>query len=215
VFSIYIISSNQAVKDESQVINLLFQNGMQHFHLRKKTWMKNEVKQLIENIDSAYHNRIVLHHHPQLVFDFDLAGFHFNSAYPYQEEMVNKLRSNNKSVSVSSHSICDIGEYELEADYQFVSPIFPSISKPNVVETFNHQKLKTYFALKPKSKFIALGGIEPNKIETVKELKFDGAAILGYLWKAYETNENKEILVEKFNQINQNKINTQTMFLSL
>lgn len=202
MLSLYIISSNEIVAKESEAINALFENGMHHFHLRKKTWMKAEVIELLEKINSAYYKHIALHHHPELVFEYDLAGFHFNSAYPYQEKIATKLREAQKTVSVSSHNICDIGEYELEADYQFVSPIFPSISKSNQVELFDQEKLKNYFVLKPKSKFIALSGVEPKNLKEIKELRFDGAAVLGYLWEAFQKDADITNIVTRYNNLN-------------
>ena len=201
MFRLYIISSNNIIENEAKAINALFDNGMTHFHLRKKTWMKNEVSELIDSINTKHHSKIVLHSQFDLIFHYDLAGFHFNSSFPYQEELAIKLRKAEKSVSVSSHNICDMGEYELESDYQFVSPIFPSISKPDYTEVFDHQKLKNYFVLKPKSKFIALGGIEPDKIELVKQMNFDGFAVMGFLWQQYEIDSNIYSLIDRFNKL--------------
>jgi len=182
-------------------VELLCKEGLAYFHLRKKTWFKENIEQWIQHIDEQYHNKLVLHSHPQLVFDYNLKGFHFNSSYPYQQKLAIQLQKAGKTISIASHSICDMGEYELDVDYQLVSPVFPSISKPDLTVKFDHKKLKDYLLLKPKSKFIALGGIDANNIKQVKVLGFDGAATLGYLWKDFEKNVAVDELLQRYNHL--------------
>jgi len=201
-----VLTANEKLINEEQAINALFKNGLQHLHLRKKTWFKKELNQLIETIDPNWYSKIILHTHPQLVFDFDLRGFHFNRSYPYNEQMAEGLKEAGKTLSVSSHSICDMSEYSLEVDYQFVSPIHPSNSKQNADKLMDHSKLKNYLVLKPKSKFIALSGIEPGNIAATLNLGFDGVAVLGYLWNDFEKDKNIDSLVKRFTDL-QNVLN--------
>lgn len=203
---LFVLTSNNKLANENLVINALFKNGLQHLHLRKKTWFKKELINFIETINPKWHSKIVLHTHPQLVFNFDLKGFHFNKSYPYNEQMALQLKEAGKTLSVSSHSICDMSEYSLEVDYQFVSPIYPSSSKQNANKLMDHTKLKNYLVLKPKSKFIALSGIVPNNIANTFNLGFDGVAVLGYLWNDFEKDKNINNLIERFIKL-QNALN--------
>jgi len=52
--------------------------------------------------------------------------------------------------------------------------------------------------LKPKSKFIALGGVDERTIHLTKNLGFDGAATLGYLWNEFEKNAAIDELIKRF-----------------
>ncbi len=200
-FEIIVVSHPNKIVGEIEAIDQLFQASLSCFHLRKKTWFKHDLIQFIENIEETYHAKIMLHSHPSLVFEYDLKGFHFNKNYPYQEKLAEQLKEAGKTISIASHSICDMGEYELEVDYQLVSPVFPSISKPAVTQTLDHKKLSDYLLLKPKSKFFALGGIDESNINKAKTLGFDGAATLGYLWNDFEKNVNQNELIERFNRL--------------
>jgi len=207
IYKLYVVSApDKEVESEAEKINALFKAGMQHFHLRKKTWFKKELSTLIENIDEQHYSKIVLHSQLDLVEEFDLAGFHFNKDFPYQEKWAEQLRKNGKTLSVSSHSICDMGDYELEVDYQFVSPVFPSISKSDVTETIEHEKIANYLLLKPKSKFIALGGIHPENMSEALDMGFDGIASLGYIWMGPKSPVNCfEKLNSKLHSLNKQK----------
>jgi len=201
-----ILTNNQALEKEAEAIDALFENGLDYLHLRKKTWFKKKLIALIESINSKWYGNIVLHTHPQLVFEYDLKGFHFNKSQPYNEQLAEQLKTAGKTISVSSHSICDMSEFSLEVDYQLVSPIFSSNSKQNEKDLMNHTKLKNYLVLKPGSKFIALSGISPKNISTALNLGFDGVAVLGYLWNDFEKDQNINKLVERFLSL-QNALN--------
>jgi len=197
-FNIITISYPLKVEQEIAALEHLFNVGLNTFHLRKKTWFKNEIKKYLNQINQAHYPKIMLHSHPELVFEYNLKGFHFNKDYPFQEKLANQLHQEGKLISVASHSICDMGEYELDVDYQLVSPVFSSISKPELTQTLDHTKLKDYLLLKPKSKFIALGGIDHTNITQVKDLGFDGVATLGYLWTPFKKNGDLNKLGERF-----------------
>jgi len=201
-FKLIVISHPEKINNELLAIDQLFKLNLQRFHLRKKTWFEYELAEFIEKIDEAHYSKIVLHSHPKLVFQYNLGGFHFNKDFPYQNVMAEKLKRSGKSISISSHSICDMGEYELDVDYQFVSPIFLSISKPEISAGFDYEKLRKYLLLKPKSKFIALGGINTENILKTKNIGFDGAATLGFLWSNFEKEDSVSNLSERFIKLN-------------
>jgi phosphoribosylformimino-5-aminoimidazole carboxamide ribonucleotide (ProFAR) isomerase len=91
------------------------------------------------------------------------------------------------------HTLNELEKYQEKYDYAFLSPVFDSISKAGYQSKFNLSFLKE--ALKNRSeKIIALGGIDEDKLDTVKELGFAGIAMLGAIWQS-------ENPVEKFKQI--------------
>jgi len=196
-----VISHPTQLQNEIDAIEHLYNAGLSYFHVRKKKWFKNDLEKWIQQINEQAYSKLVLHSHPQLVFEYNLKGFHFNSSYPYAEKLAKQLEKAGKTISIASHSICDMGEYELDVHYQLVSPVFPSISKPDVTQTLAHKKLSDYLLLKPKSKFIALGGIDENNIAKAKALGFDGAATLGYLWGKFEKDINMNELIKRYQQL--------------
>ena len=73
----------------------------------------------------------------------------------------------------------------------FLSPIFNSISKRGYHSKFNLQELSIFLKKYNSSLIsknlgvaIALGGIDEEKIEIVRELGFSGVGVLGAIWES-------------------------------
>lgn len=91
--------------------------------------------------------------------------------------------------STSVHNIDDFNDLKHSYNYTFLSPIFPSISKPNYFPKINHFKTlkqRTNFD----TKLVALGGISPENIQHALESGFDNVALLGTLWNSSNPIEN-------------------------
>ena len=58
---IIVISSPIAVPNEHEIINSLFEEGLEIFQLHKPSFSKEEMKQFVQQIPFKYHNRIALH----------------------------------------------------------------------------------------------------------------------------------------------------------
>jgi len=121
-FEIVVISHPTQIQNELEAIKHLCNAGLNYFHIRKKTWFKQALENWLQQMDENCYDKLVLHSHPQLVFDYNLKGFHFNSSYPYQQKLAQQLEEAGKTISIAAHSICDMGEYELDVHYQLVSP---------------------------------------------------------------------------------------------
>lgn len=82
--------------------------------------------------------------------------------------------------SSSSHSVLEA--YSCRAQFCYISPIYPSISKQGYS---NEDLLPAIKELKniPKN-WVALGGIQPDNIEELKILGFKNIAVLGFIWNA-------------------------------
>ena len=182
---IILISNPAPVNDEHEIISQLFNDGLYIFHLRKKEFQENEMRTFIENIPQKFRERIVLHSHYHLAAEFGLKGIHVPAVYAGGMPA--------GTLSVSFHSPEEIQKSELPFDYCFLSPVFDSISKEGYKSRFNSDELRLFLKDR-KEKIIALGGMDEDKIETVKSLGFSGIALLGAIWQ----NENP---VEKFKRI--------------
>jgi thiamine-phosphate pyrophosphorylase len=79
------------------------------------------------------------------------------------------------------HSLEELENYKEKYDYAFLSPIFDSISKIGYISNFN--LIETKETIKGKN-IIALGGIDEDKIEIVRELGFRGIAVCGAVWQS-------------------------------
>ncbi len=80
-------------------------------------------------------------------------------------------------MSRSLHSVEEIAG--VKEDYVFLSPVFPSISKPGYGGSLNLEELKVVV----NRKVIALGGITEERLPIVERIGFGGAAMLGAVWR--------------------------------
>ncbi len=171
---IILISNPAPVKDEHKIIRQIFDEGLDVFHLRKKEYPESELRTFIENIPGKYRGKIVLHSHYHLVTEYGLKGIHVPPTF--------KGETPGRTLSVSFHTPEEIQKSELPFDYGFLSPVFDSISKEGYQSRFNTNELKL-FLKDIKAKIIALGGIDEDKIETVRDIGFSGIALLGAIWQ--------------------------------
>lgn len=56
-----VISSPSAVPNEHEIINSLFEEGLEVFHIHKPDFSKEQIKDFIQKISSKYHSRIAQH----------------------------------------------------------------------------------------------------------------------------------------------------------
>ena len=157
---------------EAALINEILKNDMAlYVHIRKPFANKEEIKNLIKEINPEFHCRLKLHDHFELMEDFALGGIHLNSRNPESYPDV-------KSISISYHSINEINKMNVY-DYFFISPIFDSISKKGYKAAFDLEELSKI--IKGKNA-IALGGVTPKKFPLLKKLGFSGAALLSHFF---------------------------------
>ena len=110
--------------EETDLVNSLFREGMERLHLRKPGAPEEELAAWLQDIDSQYYKRIVLHDCFPLAKKFALGGVHLNSRNPEAPHGIHGM-----TVSRSCHSIREVIQHKSECDYLFLSPIYDSISK--------------------------------------------------------------------------------------
>ncbi len=197
-----IISNPTNVNNEYQLLNTLFDNGLEYFHLRKPNSTEQEMETYIQHIASAHWNKIVLHSHHRLVDKYKLKGKHLSHSNILEKHKHSKSNSadiseiRGKYISTSFHSLQELEENKKKYEYTFLSPVFDSISKDGYKSNFNFQELQNSPLLRRGAggEVFALGGIDSDKIEIVNELGFDGVAVLGAVWLSNDP-------IEKFKQL--------------
>ncbi|WP_443938474.1 thiamine phosphate synthase [Pedobacter sp. MW01-1-1] len=176
-----VLSHPECISNEAKLINSLFEAGMDRFHLRKPTWESRNISSLLKAIQPHFHPQIALHQHHVLRNDFAIQNLHFQQQHRIKttpEELM-LLNAQEYTLSTSFHDLTSLKSLS-NFQYAFFSPVFKSLSKPNYPG-----KISDSFQLEKKdlsTKIIALGGISDTNLKTVKEMNFDGAAILGALW---------------------------------
>lgn len=175
-----VVSEENFRKEEASIINALFDEGLQRFHLRKPGASLFETSRLLEQIDAKHRSGISLHQHHELAASFGISRLHFpgkkresSSGREWQ-----KLKLQDFCLSTSIHN-CDETVTE-EFDYVFYGPVFDSISKKGYkagVQT-NLSSISHRFSL------IAIGGIHENNCRQAMEMGFEGVAVLGAIWQS-------------------------------
>ena len=92
-------------------------------------------------------------------------------------------RSEGRPFSTSAHSLEELNELGARYDYMFLSPIFPSISKPGYAKKWPSAALRTAVE-SCKCPVYALGGVTPQRLAEVQDLGFAGAALMGAVWQS-------------------------------
>lgn len=170
-----VITAETFLKDEVEHLEGLFEAGLQRLHIRKPLADLNTIKRFIMAINSAFHNRIIVHKHLELMDHFNLAGVHVN------RRQFKSLRMPFGIVSTSIHAQAELKELDRREGQLFISPVYNSISKKGYLGNRELLSLGTHAR---KGTLVALGGINDQNIQKVKEHGFDGAALLGYVWES-------------------------------
>jgi|LauGreDrversion4_2_1035121.scaffolds.fasta_scaffold391548_2 thiamine-phosphate pyrophosphorylase len=202
-----LVSDFSPIVNEHQLLNQLFSNGLEVFHLRKRDYTLQQMMDYIQAIPAEFHPRIVIHSHFQLLSYFNLKGVHFNKQYTLQhfkneasEDLYNLVSL--KHISLSVHSLNDILKLDREYNYVFISPVFDSISNRGYNAKIKIKTFQKFLETRNrKVKVIALGGIKEENIPLAFATGFDGVAMLGYIWNEFAQNKNVDLGIERFKQI--------------
>ena len=163
---------------ESAALGAFLELGLGSYHVRKPTWLKEELEAWILGLPVAWRRRLVLHQHHDLVASLGLLGIHEKDAGP------------SKRVSTASRSCHDMDSL-LSAlgkhPYVIFGPVFPSLTKPGYgpEPDYSWADFKKVLASKrvPGGTLVhAIGGITAEVLPHCADLGFDGVAVLGSLW---------------------------------
>ena len=174
-----VISHSEKFKDEIDHFENLINEGVDFLHLRKPSLSRSELEKLILEIPFSLRKKISIHNHFDLAEKYDLGGIHFTEK---SKQFLSEFSDSEFRISVSSHSFEDIKVLPDFVNYTFLSPVFDSISKQNYNGIFNSEKTKSFLETNFPFKVLALGGISKENIFQVKNLGFDGAALIGSVW---------------------------------
>jgi len=155
-----------------KITSLLADGGYWRVHIRKPGATVAQMRALIEAIPAELYPRLSLHDHHELAQLMGLGGVHLNSRNPLPPHGWKGF------VSRSLHSAGEVAA--LDCDYAFLSPVYPSISKPGYKADFVLEQLRGVVD----ERIFALGGVTPDKSGELRAIGFGGIAMLGYVWKA-------------------------------
>ncbi|OJU73951.1 MAG: hypothetical protein BGO09_00990 [Bacteroidetes bacterium 47-18] len=178
---ILVITPEQEADNEAVLAGEMLAAGAALLHIRKFRLDDAALRNYIETIDVAYRDRLVLHDHFHLARELGISRLHFREEdrrkgryRPFREEYL---------LSTSVHTIEAFNQLGTEWTYAFLSPVFPSISKPGYgKDTRVLQDLGKRNNLMVQ--LIGLGGIDTTNFKQVLDAGADGVALLGGIWQA-------------------------------
>lgn len=178
-----VISNPANVIDEAKLINALFDEGLEVFHLRKPEATVDEIRTLLENISYSYYSKISLHHHHLIADDFGIKRLHFTAMKRQQtsENNLIQLKKSNYILSTSIHQTKEYKNLPSCFSYTFFGPVFNSISKQGYRSTLT--EVFKFPVEGDHLKVIALGGISEANLQQASKMKFNGVAVLGAIWQ--------------------------------
>ncbi|OQP59849.1 hypothetical protein A4R26_20555 [Niastella populi] len=197
MFQLIVISNPVMLPGEAAIIQQLFEEGLEIFHLRKPDADEQAMRNLLDGIPTVYHNRIAMHGFFHLMSTYDLHRWHFREEHRQgaTAESLLQLKEKGYTLSTSVHDIETVQNLSSCFSYTFFSPVFDSISKQQYRGVAGDD-----FYLTPEQKtvpVIALGGIGAGNIKKVAEMNFDGAAVLGSIWNEPEKAVERWVALEK------------------
>ena len=174
------------IPGEVRLVKGLLARGVKTFHLRKPSWGRQATDNFLAELTPNEQRSVMLHQYPDLRQSYPVKGIHFSSRLPLANQQA-LLRERGWAFSTSVHNLDQISKLPSGFRMVYISPVFDSISKTNHFANFEWSELKA-FLRKQKSPppLYALGGIEAENLPYVKDLGFQGAAVLGALWKPFQ-----------------------------
>lgn len=179
---IILIAPENDVPNEIEILNQLFQEGLEYYHFRKPHKNYKAHSDYLNKIDQQYHNRIVTHYHHELINEFNLKGIHFQEQkrIDYIDnpgQYFKGLSMFGKTISSSFHEPKDVEDCYFEFDYHLLSPVFSSISK----EDYNGRGFDVNHIDKI---VIGMGGVSVDNLSEFNTLGFNGVGVLGGIWNS-------------------------------
>ena len=176
--TLHIISYPDIFEGEVEVLIDLMQHFDVKVHLRKPKLSEEDYVGLVKQLPESLYSKLILHSAHHLVLEYEFGGLHYSTS---NRNIANSDYLNNKK-NTSCHSLREIKSLIDIYSSCFLSPIFESISKEGYSGDLNLEEVEEYLKSDRKIEVIALGGIHTENISSIKDMGFDGAAVLGTIW---------------------------------
>lgn len=162
---------------EAGAITNALGRGFSRVHIRKPESSREEMTRLLTAIPNELRHKISLHDHHDLAKQFGIGGIHLNKRNPLMPDGWQGI------LSASAHSPVEakrlMSDFGDRLNYLFLSPVFPSLSKPGYMPKFSYDE----FASVAGPKVYALGGVTTDKLQLLEKTGFGGSALLTDAWR--------------------------------
>ncbi len=182
------LSSPDSNRKEIEIIQGLFEAGLDAYHLRKPGSSKQQLEAILQPLDASVRARIVLHSHPDLALKFSLQGVHASSSFhkpgllTLSRRQLFALRFRNLQRSITCHSLERLTTTRSGFTSLVLSPVFNTISDRNISAGFDERSIR-HALHRVDIPVYALGGIEEKTVVQARDLGFSGVVLQGTLWR--------------------------------
>lgn len=177
---IVLISPENDIPNELNILHQLFKEGLTHYHFRKPNKTKSAYCEYLDQIDPKYLQYVVLHNHQELATQYAVRGLHLEEK-KWREKgdnlpsFVAHYKKQGLTVSSSYHEQEDLEKQPVAFDYYILSPVFGAISKPGYEgRGFNVTHIQKLI--------VGMGGINAKSTPEALKLGFKGVGALGGIW---------------------------------
>lgn len=176
-----VLSDSDFRSGETGLVNELFHAGLDLFHIRKYGADEASLLKWVNEISEQYRSKLVLHHDHEWGKSIGLNRFHYSERDREAWKAENWTGAGREFMySTSVHSVEAYNELPDHFAYAFLSPVFDSISKTD----YKAVKFDLDNRSHHQTKLIGLGGIHAGNVESVFDMGFEGAALLGSIWNS-------------------------------
>jgi thiamine-phosphate pyrophosphorylase len=175
---IAVISPEGADPREVSAIGGMIEAGLERYHVRKPSWTEHELEAWLLGLPPSWRPSLILHQHRELVAELGLGGWH------------DRDRDGGGTPGALSRSCHDVASLRLHMPAYgqiLFGPVFPSLTKPDYgpAADFPWAGLRALLTAKRAGpcRVLAVGGMTAERLGRCRELGFDGAAVLGAVWR--------------------------------
>ena len=167
--------------EEDKILATLFDAGLDNLHLYKPESSPIYSERLLSLLPENTYDKITVHEHFYLKEEYHLAGIHIDNT---TETVPAGYKGH---ISCTCNRIDTLKDARKKYSYVFLGNIFNSLSDHSVKSNLTMNELEDAASNGLINKRVyALGGMDMDKIKTIRELGFGGVVICGDLWNKFD-----------------------------
>ena len=179
---IVVIAPEHDIPNELDILQQLFEEGLEYYHFRKPHKTDDEHGAYIRAIDEQYRKCIVTHYYHEQAERYGLKGIHLQEQFRRDKgnQLTDYVAYHKKmqfTVSSSYHDPDVLGKEGHPFDYHLLSPVFNAISKAGY-------EGKGFDVNAIDKTIVGMGGVNAQTIPATLALGYKGIGVLGGVWNS-------------------------------
>lgn len=174
-----IISLPGLCNAEIGLLKVMLHEPYTWIHVRKPEATAATMKMYVAEFSHLERRRLVMHQFQEEALDWGIPNIHFPARK--RRDSLKTCFKSAQLISTSTHNWDEFNSLAAPFDAAFLSPFFPSISK----EGYGKNKtIRLGKRTNKRTQLIALGGLDAQRIQTLKTAEIDDFAFCGAIWQA-------------------------------